>query len=88
MAASAKVYVAVLAAFTEDGRLMPQRLRWEDGREINIDKVLDVRPAAAHKAGGQGDRYIIQVQGKQIYLFFEKSTDIGDPNLGRWFIER
>ncbi len=88
MAASAKVYVAVIAAFTEDGKLMPRQLRWEDGREIAIDKVLDVRPAAAQKAGGQGDRYIIQVQGKQLYLFFEKSTDIGDPNLGRWFVER
>jgi len=43
----AKVYVAVIASFSEDGNLFPRRLRWEDGREYSIEKILDVRPAAA-----------------------------------------
>lgn len=61
MISQAKVYVAVIASFSEDGNLYPRRLRWEDGREYSIEKVLDVRPAAALKTGGQGDRYTVQI---------------------------
>ncbi len=51
MTSQAKVYVAVIAFFSEDGHLFPRRLHWEDGREYSIEKILDVRPAAALKAG-------------------------------------
>jgi hypothetical protein len=84
----AKVYVAVIASFSEEGNLYPRKLRWEDGREYMIEKVLDVRPAAALKAGGQGDRYTIQINGHPSYLFFERSANINGTNLGRWFVER
>ena len=60
----------------------------EDGREYSIDKILDVRPAAALKAGGQGDRYAVQINGHQSYLFFERSPNISGTNLGKWFVER
>jgi hypothetical protein len=83
-----KVYVKVTAAFSSDGRLTPLSLVWEDGREYTIDRVLDVRPAAALKAGGQGDRYTIRTCGRESFLFFERSAKISDPNLGRWFVER
>ena len=59
-----------------------------DGRKFEIDKVTDIRQAAAMKAGGQGDRYTITVQGKQSYLFFERSTNQTGNNIGRWFVER
>lgn len=88
MNTSSKVYVAVIAAFSEDGKVDPKQLRWEDGSEYTIDKVLDVRPAAALKAGGQGDRYTVQIKGHQSYLFFERSPNISGTNLGRWFVER
>jgi len=88
MDASAKVYVAVIVSFAEDGKLFPRRLRWEDGQEYSIDKVIDVRPAAALKSGGQGDRYTVQVNGNRSYLFFERSTNKSGPILGRWFVER
>ncbi len=88
MTSQAKVYVAVIASFSEDGNLFPKRLRWEDGREYSIEKVLDVRPAAAPKAGGQGDRYTVQINGHQSYLFFERSPNISGANLGKWFVER
>ena len=88
MTSQAKVYVAVIASFSEDGHLFPRRLRWEDGREYSIEKVLDVRLAAALKAGGQGDRYTVQINGHQSYLFFERSPNINGTNLGRWFVER
>jgi hypothetical protein len=83
-----KVYVQVTAAFGSDGRLTPLSLIWEDGQEYPIDRVLDMRPSPALKAGGQGDRYTIRTCGKESYLFFERSPKITDPNLGRWFVER
>lgn len=49
---------------------MPIQITWEDGRKYSIDRVLDIRPAAAMKAGDQGDRYTIRVLGKNTYLFF------------------
>ena len=88
MNTSPKVYLAVIASFSEDGKLDPKQLRWEDGGEYLIDKVLDVRPAAALKAGGQGDRYTVQINGHPSYLFFERSPNISGTNLGRWFVER
>lgn len=83
-----KVYVKVTAAFSSDGRLTPLSLIWEDGREYIIDRILDVRPSAAMKAGGQGDRYTIRTCGQDSFLFFERSPKISDPTLGRWFVER
>lgn len=52
-----KVYVEVNASFGEDGQMYPKSLVWEDGTRYIIDKVTDIRQAAAMKAGGQGDRY-------------------------------
>lgn len=82
-----KIYVEVIAAFDSDGSLLPLTIVWEDGRKFEIDKVLEVRQAAAMKAGGQGDRYTIQVRGKNRYLYFERNPRISGSQLGRWFVE-
>ena len=83
-----KVYVQVEVDFREDGVMLPRRITWEDGRKYEIDKVTDIRQAAAMRAGGQGDRYTIRIQGKQSYLFFERSSNQTGNNIGRWFVER
>ena len=83
-----KVYVAVRANFREDGTLIPFELTWEDGQTYRIDRVLDIRQAPALRAGGQGDRYTIRVNGRQSHLFFERSTNLSGNNIGRWFVER
>jgi hypothetical protein len=54
-----RVYVDVKAAFNASGNLIPLEIRWVDGKVYEIDKVTDVRQAAAMKAGGQG--YVEQV---------------------------
>ena len=54
-----KVYVDVTARFNSEGVLIPLSLTWENGEEFEIDRVTDIRQAAAMKAGGQGDRYTI-----------------------------
>ena len=76
---SCKTYVAVLAKFEPDGRLLPLQIEWEDGRVYSVDRVLDVRRAASLKAGGYGIRYTCRISGKETYLFYEKD---------RWFVER
>ena len=83
-----KVYVAVKADFNEDGIMLPREITWEDGTKYAIDRVLDIRQAAAMKAGGQGDRYTVRINGSQSYLFFERSTNQTGNHLGRWFGER
>ena len=85
---SPKVYVAVKADFNEDGIMLPREITWENGTKYAIDRVLDIRQAAAMKAGGQGDRYTVRINGSQSYLFFERSTNQTGNNLGRWFVER
>lgn len=88
MTAEAKVYVGVTTRFGADGGMIPTSVIWEDGCEYVIDRVTDVRQAAAMKAGGQGDRYTIWINGRQTYLFFERSTARSGNNIGRWFVER
>lgn len=75
----AKVYVAVTARYTPEGKLQPISIEWEDGSIYLIDRVMDVRRAASLKAGGVGVRYTVDINGKQTYLFLEED---------RWFVER
>ncbi len=86
--AGAKVYVAVKADFTEDGTMLPREITWEDGTKYEIDRITDIRQAAAMKAGGQGDRYTVMIRGIQSYLFFERCPNQSGNNIGRWFVER
>ena len=73
-----RVSVNVIARHDEQGRVRPLEVEWEDGRRFEVDKLLDVRRAAALKAGGQGLRYTVRILGKETYLFEDE---------GRWFVE-
>lgn len=83
-----KAYVHVSVDFDDTGRMHPTSILWEDGTHYEIDRVIDVRPAYAARAGGQGDRYTIRLGEQITYLFFEHSTDFGSHIPGRWFVER
>lgn len=81
-------YVKVNVRFDLDGRMMPTSIFWDNDVQYSIDRVLDIRPAAAHRAGGQGDRYTIRVCGHETYLFFEHSPQQATSDRpGRWFVE-
>jgi hypothetical protein len=73
-----KVYVNVTADFLSDGQIIPRSFVWEDGRSFEIDRIIDIRPAASLKVGGQGLRYTCRIMGKQSFMFLED---------GRWFME-
>ena len=84
----AKVYVQVNADFNTDGVMFPREIIWEDGERYTIDRMIDIQQAAAMKAGGQGDRYTIEVRGRRSYLFFERVATLMGNVIGRWFVER
>ena len=73
-----RAYVKVIARHDEQGKVRPLEVEWEDGRRFEVDKLLDVRRAAALKAGGQGVRYTVRILGRETYLFEDE---------GRWFVE-
>ena len=73
-----RTYVRVIVEYDEEGGVRPLMIRWEDGRRFPIDRLLDVRRAAATKAGGQGMRYTCRILGHETYLFEDN---------GRWFVE-
>ena len=78
-----KVYVDVNEDRLKDGLLIPLSFIWEDGNRYEIDKVIDVRPAASTKAGGAGMRYQVRIHGLDKYMFLEESHGVS-----RWFMER
>ena len=83
-----KAYIEVEVHFNADGTMLPKSIVWEDGRKYEIDRVLNIQPAPAQKAGGQGDRYTVRIGGQEKYLFFEHSPEYGDEKIGKWFVER
>ena len=75
---SCKKYVEVTAKFDVDGTVVPLEIQWEDGANCEIDRILEIRRAASHKAGGAGIRYTCRIRGRVKYLWLEES---------RWFVE-
>lgn len=73
-----KVYVDVTAEFSPEGTIKPLSFVWDDGHRYEVDRVLDIRPAASLKAGGFGIRYTCRVMGKQTYMWLEEN---------KWFME-
>lgn len=74
-----KIYVDVLAKYSSEGQLLPQRITWEDGRRYEIDRINDIRLASSLIIGGTGMRYTCQIRGQEHYLYYEGNN--------MWFIE-
>ena len=73
-----KIILDILVRHTPDGKATPLRILWSDGRTFEIDRILDIRKAAATKCGGIGIRYICRICGKEVAIYDED---------GIWFIE-
>lgn len=72
-----KKYLTVIAEHRPDGSIRPLRIQYEE-KWYEIDRMIDVRPAASLKYGGQGNRYTCRILGRQVYLFCDD---------GFWFLE-
>lgn len=73
-----KKYVDMIVRYTEDGQIIPLAIHWSPGQLYEIDKVLDVRQAAALKAGGTGMRYLCRIRGHERYIWLEED---------KWFVD-
>ena len=73
-----RIYVQVVSEVNAQGAAKPLSITWADGRVFEIDRVTDVRKAAAEKVGGFGVRYTCRICGHQAYLFQDGQ---------RWFVE-
>lgn len=70
--------ISVIAKMSSDKRVTPLQIVWEGGRAFDIDKILDVRPAASTKGGGMGLRFKVRIGQNERYLFLDGYV---------WFIE-
>ena len=75
-----KAYVEVIASFSADGKMLPLKLIWENGKSYEIDRILRVDRCASLKAGGAGIRYVCRIQGQRVELYYEEN--------GIWFVQR
>jgi hypothetical protein len=73
-----KRFVEVEAVHTLEGKTVPLRIHWHDGRTFEVDEVLDEQNRASLKVGGFGRRYLIRVKKQETYLFLEDT---------HWFVE-
>jgi hypothetical protein len=51
------MYVAVDVHFGTEGKLHPLRIFWEDGRNFEVQRVIDISRAESLKASGSGLQY-------------------------------
>lgn len=72
-----KNYVEVTAVFDKEGIITPIAVKFDDDK-FEVDRVIDIRPAASLKSGGAGIRYKCRIEGRLTYLFLEET---------RWFLE-
>ena len=71
-------YVTVRAEHSPDGEVKPLAIKWRDDLWYEIDRASKPQQAHALKAGGQGLRYRVRINGKETYLFLDN---------GMWFVE-
>ena len=73
-----KTYVDVTARIDADGSITPLEVFWRDGRRFEIDRVHEAIRRTSTRVGGTGIRYLVSMNGREKYLFFENP---------RWFVE-
>lgn len=73
-----KEFVKVNLTVDEEGNVRPNSIVFQKDHIFEIDRLKDVRRAAATKVGGTGIRYTVVIKGKETYLFEDG---------GRWFVE-
>ena len=66
-----KIELNIIVQHRPDGKAIPKTIIWEDGRRFSIDRILDIRKAAALKCGGVGIRYICTICNKEVAIFDE-----------------
>ena len=76
MAAKTKEYVDMEVEFTKDGALIPRKIRWKDGRQWAIDKVI--HSCESEEKDYRGIRYTVLIGGAEKYIY---------EHHGRWYVK-
>ena len=80
MASYEKVYVAMILRISEDGKMSPLAVEWENGQRYDITKIIDVRQAPPRHVGSSPTvRYTVDIAGQRRELYHEGN---------RWFVEK
>ena len=75
-----KVYVAMILRISEDGKMSPLAVEWENGQRYDITKIIDVRQAPPrHVGASQTIRYTVDIAGSRRELYHEGE---------KWFVEK
>ena len=69
-----KIELDIIVEHRKDGLALPKTIIWDDGRRFDIDRVLDIRKAAATKCGGIGIRYICRIREDVSIRFLMKTA--------------
>lgn len=65
-----KIYGGILSLAHPDSSVVSLKLMWLDGRQWCDDRVLDVHPGVARKAGGEGLRFLSWISGHERELWY------------------
>jgi len=57
--ATRRVYVDMIVKSMPDGRMIPLKFTWEDGREFSVGKVVDIRKGHSLKVFSPGLCFIL-----------------------------
>jgi len=76
-------YINVIADYSPDGTIRPVSVRFADGPEIAVARVINVIHMSATKHNGAETRYYVRIGDREHYLFFEDAQLSCAP---RWFV--
>lgn len=74
------ILVEVTAKFQAAGGVVPLSVRWRDGREFYVDKVISSARAPSRVGPYLPIRYTCLIRGAERFLYFQ-------PEKLRWFVE-
>ena len=77
MESGRKTYINTEVEFTEDGRLIPRKIRWKDGRVWAIDRVVHTCNINSTSGKYGGIRYTVLIGGAEKYIY---------EHHGRWYV--
>lgn len=63
--------IKVKALMKETGEILPLSIVWENDKEYEIDRILDVRPAPS-KSGGFALRFQVKIRGQIRFLYLDE----------------
>lgn len=84
-----KRYVTVYACMADDGRVMPVRVCWSDGRSFPIDEVVGIVPPGPVIKGMRTAVYTVRFGDWETELYLEQPVDDGHDEKcrrARWWV--